>query len=101
MVEQKALNCQKAVAIVLNGKYQPAYYSIGRYREDALCLQQEADGKWSTYVGFRRGKKFTETYDNIVDACLGLIKRLSKGDSKTAMELSDCFLNLIVKDQIA
>ena len=101
MVEQKELNCQKAVGMVLDGKYQPAYYSIGKYREDALCLQQESNGKWSTYIGFRRQRKLPEVYDNVVDACLSLIRRLSKGNDEETLELSDNFLNLIIRDQIA
>ena len=89
----------KAVDDTLNGNFYEVYYSVAGYGEDAICLQKDISGRWVTYIGFRHQRKETEDYDNIVDACLGLIRRLSEDYGGDYGTLSNNFFARINKFQ--
>lgn len=100
MVAAKEQSCKLALKEVLSSEFPNYYYSIDNgYSDDAVILQQ-SNNEWDVYNGFRNQKKDICHFDNIVDACLEVIKRLSSSDS-VLKKLRNAFYDLIIVDKIA
>lgn len=100
MVEEKEVVCQRALEKALSEEFPKSNYSVNGYKEEAICLQKQRDSVWIVYVGIRNNKEECEKYDNVVEACLGMIRKICCGNDLTK-DLSNSFLNMIVTDQIA
>ena len=100
MVEQKELVCRKALEYVLNTEFSDGMFSLDGYDEESVCLKKEGT-VWEVYVGFRGQKKELTEYDNIISACLGMIKMLTPHDEALRRKLDNLFVNSIITDKIA
>lgn len=55
------------------------WFSLGGYQEEAVCLEKN-NANWIVYDGERGNQNHLESINNIEDACLVLISRLSESD---------------------
>lgn len=100
MVAAKEQSCKLALKEVLSSEFPDYYYSIDAgYSDDAVVLQQN-NNEWDVYNGFRNQKKNVCHFDNVVDGCLEVIKRLSS-DESILKKLRNAFFELIIVDKIA
>ena len=86
--------CLNAVDAVLQKYTHTTWYSIGRAKESAACIEEEDHG-WVVY-DYERGNRFDiNSYDNIVEACLDLIRRV--GGKAQSAKLIDIFLSDVIR----
>ena len=96
MVKEQEELCQKSLSFLLANEFPAANYAIGRYQEDAICLQKNPDTKWEVYTGYRNQHKNSVKHANVVEACLDMMNRLCIGDELTLYTLKDAFFDSIV-----
>ncbi len=94
MVREKELTCQKALEDVLKAEFPQCEYSVGGYKEGAICLQREGGG-WRVYNGYRNAQDNLSLHADIVDACLDMMGRLSAGDDRTFQRLEGSFFGVM------
>lgn len=59
----------------------PQLYSIGKYLEEAVCLEKSTEG-WMVYEG-ERGRKYNiKIYSNGQNACFDIISRIATSDEE-------------------
>lgn len=86
--------CLNAVDAVLRDYVPSTCYSIGSAKESAACIEKENSG-WVVY-DYERGNRFDiNSYDNIVEACLDLIRRV--GGKAQSAKLIDIFLSDVIR----
>jgi hypothetical protein len=100
MVNQKEMTCQEALKKVLEGEFQRAHYSVGVYKEDAICLQKDGCN-WVLYYGFRGMRDNSVSYGNVVEACLAMIRKLCRKNVEMADRLCSGFLDMVLVESIA
>ena len=83
MVEAKEVVCQRALEKTLSEEFPKSNYSVDGYQEEAICLQRQGASGWIVYAGIRNNKEECETYDNVVEACLGMIRKICCGNDLT------------------
>lgn len=94
MTKEKEQICLEAVSQVLRDNFGEGYFSIGRPKECAACLERSADG-WKVCC-VERGNEFdVKIHHNVVDACADLIVRIGINDDPE--DLIDQFYSLIIE----
>lgn len=56
-------------------KVPKEFYSLGKYKEEALCLEQNG-GMWIIYEGERGNKYNPRKYQSEYEACLAFLDRI-------------------------
>ncbi len=97
MVKEKEMMCQEALANVLNSGFSHGVFSIG-YDDDAVCLEKD-NNSWEVYIGYRGIKRERLVFDNIIEACIGVIKLLTPANENLRAKLNDAFANSIISPQ--
>ncbi len=72
MVKEKEIICQEALQKILESEIPKAHFAIGKYKEDAICLQWSGKA-WEVYYSFRNMHDQNAFYGTIIEACLGMI----------------------------
>ncbi len=91
---------QKSLSEILSAEFSCATYSLGKYLDDAVCLEKAGDS-WEVYTGYRGRKNELSVYDNIVGACLGVIEKLTVANEGLRRKLNNQFADTLVCDKIA
>ncbi|MCR4656255.1 MAG: hypothetical protein K5770_08525 [Lachnospiraceae bacterium] len=94
----KEERCIEALKEVCTGRFNDDEYSLDGPKESAVCLEKVA-GEWSVYEKEKNSRNDSYLYDNIVEACLDLLRRLSV--AKDYKELKDAFFDRIIVQKIA
>ena len=95
MTDEQEGICIEALRWTLSKEFPVSNYSIGRYKEDAVCIQK-SEQSWMVYVGYRNTKDNLTEHPNVVEACIGMIKVVSGGNKKRSDNLIDDFLSMII-----
>lgn len=98
MTVSKEEICLAALSDICRSNFEQDEYSLHGAKESAVCIEKGAQG-WSVYESERNSRNDTRLYDNIVEAGLDLLRRLS--DSVNYNNLKDLFLDTIIGQQIA
>lgn len=97
---EREIVCLTALESVLNKEFPSRCYALGKYSEDAVCLEQTGSSKWDVYYGLRNTKDQLATFNNVVSACLELIHKLCDNDETEAI-LGNAFLDQIIVKRTA
>jgi len=90
--------CLSALGAVLKEHVPATWYSIGAAKESAACMEEEPPG-WVVY-DYERGNRFgIDRCDNVVEACLDLIRRV--GGKAQSAKLIDVFLTDVIRGGLA
>ncbi|MBQ9503375.1 MAG: hypothetical protein IJU93_00020 [Lachnospiraceae bacterium] len=89
----KEENCMKALQEICSDNFNDDEYSLNGSAESAVCLEKTTDG-WMVYEKEKNSKNDTFFYDNIVEACLDFLRRLSM--EKNYRALKDVFFDRII-----
>ena len=100
MVKNKEMICQNALEDVLMTEFSKTMFSLDGYDEDAVCLKKDND-YWEVYIGNRGQKNERMVFDNIVDACLGVIQLLTPFNEPLRARLNNMFVSAVIPDKIA
>ncbi len=100
MVREKDVICQTALESILSKEFPSTYFSFGKYSEEAVCLTQSEDN-WVVYVGIRNKKDNPIIYSTAVEACLGMIRRLTVADEQKGKSIINAFLDKILLPKTA
>lgn len=100
MVKEKEMICKNVLERVLKTEFSSNMFSLDGYAEDSVCLNKE-DSAWEVYIGTRGNKNELEQYDNIISACLAVIKLLTPCNESLRAGLNDMFANAMIPDKIA
>ena len=90
--------CISALDKICKSNFEPDEFSLHGPKESAVCMEKTTDG-WSVYESERNSHNDMHLYDNIVEAGLDLLRRLST--SVNYNNLKDAFLEAIIGQQIA
>lgn len=63
------------------------YYSLTQYCDEAICLEKKI--YWYVYHGERGNKYEIETFNNLNDACIEMIKRLSPDEKSASIMIGE------------
>lgn len=77
--ERAIINTMKRVLIMNN--IPPAYYHIGGYAEECVCLERVGD-TWEVYVGERGNRNDSQKYLRLKSACLKVFEKLAVDDQQ-------------------
>lgn len=67
-----------------------SYYNFMQYADEAICIDK-CMNEWSVYDGERGNKYNLKKYDNVFEACMEFIMRISE-DSNEEKDIVECFL---------
>ncbi len=79
--EQKCIN---ALKMAVDKCYSEADYSLFSYSECAVCLEKK-DDIWEVYYGERCAHHDSESFSNILEACICFIKKLGSNTNTKGM----------------
>ncbi len=95
----KEENCLKALQEICSNNFNEDEYSLNGSSENAVCLEKTVNG-WTVYEKEKNSRNDSFLYDNIVEACLDFLRRLSmKKDYKVLKD--DFFDRIIAGEKIA
>lgn len=100
MVREKDLICQKTLESILAKEFPSTYFSFGKYSEEAVCMEQNEDN-WVVYVGIRNKEDNPLVYSTVIEACLGMIRRLTVADKQREKSIVNVFLDQILLPKTA
>lgn len=89
----KEENCIKALQEICSDNFREDEYCLDGSAESAVCLEKTADG-WKVYEKEKNSQNDSFLYDNIVEACLDFLRRLSM--AKDYRTLKDVFFDRII-----
>ena len=90
--------CINAANEVLSSSFSRTCFSTNGAKESAACLEKENDS-WIVY-GYERGNRFSvAVFQNIVDACVELIRRIAINNNYE--NVLEKFYAMIVKESVA
>ena len=89
----KEESCIKALSEICSKHFRKDEYSINGPGECAVCLEK-VSGEWSVYEKEKNSRNDSFLYDNIVEACLDFLRRLSPAADYKA--LKDAFFEKII-----
>lgn len=78
--------------------YDDDEYSLNGKKDSAVCLEHNGN-YWMVYESERNSNRRLKEYNNIVEACLDMIKRMSYGDDILIM--TNKFLDAIMRIRLA
>lgn len=87
--------CLEGLDKILASEFPVNYYSLDGYSEEAVCLQKVDDSHWEVYVGIRNQHDDAIVYDDIIDACLGVIKKMVAGNLYEEQRLCNSFFDIM------
>ncbi len=76
MDEAKSRKCIDILNAVLKDNVRNGTYYIGSYSEGAVCLEPN-ENNWIVYYGERNQKSDLCSYDNVLEASIKLIDKIS------------------------
>ncbi len=94
----KEANCLEALREVCSEHFEEDEYSLGGPKESAVCLEKVSN-EWSVYEKEKNSRNDTYLYDNIVEACLDMLRRLSLASDYKAIK--DAFFDRIIGQKSA
>ncbi|MBO4373469.1 MAG: hypothetical protein J5829_00010 [Lachnospiraceae bacterium] len=89
----KEESCVRALQEICSEHFNEDEYSLGGPKECAVCLEKVSN-EWSVYEKEKNSRNDSYLYDNIVEACLDLLRRLSLANEYKA--LKDAFFERII-----
>lgn len=100
MVREKDLIIQATLKSILAKEFPTTYFSFGKYSEEAVCIEQKEDN-WVVYVGIRNKEDNPIAYSTVIEACLGMIRRLTVADKQKEKSIVNSFLDQILLPKTA
>lgn len=95
----KEENCLKALQEICSNNFNEDEYSLNGSAENAVCLEKTVNG-WTVYEKEKNSRNDSFLYDNIVEACLDFLRRLSMKKDYKALK-DDFFDRIIAGEKIA
>ena len=86
----------KALQEICSDNFKDDEYSLNGSAESAVCIEKTTDG-WTVYEKEKNSRNDTFLYDNIVEACLDFLRRLSM--EKDYRTLKDVFFDRIIASE--
>ena len=85
--------CKDVLKDICSEHFKEDEYSLDGPKECAVCLEKVSN-EWSVYEKEKNSRNDSYLYDNIVEACLDLLRRLSLASEYKA--LKDAFFERII-----
>ena len=85
--------CLKALQQICEANFPQDEYSLNGAKECAVCLEKTING-WTVYEKEKNSRNDTYLYDNVIDASMDLLKRLSTASKYS--ELKNIYYNAII-----
>ena len=90
--------CKDVLKDICSEHFKEDEYSFDGPKECAVCLEKVSN-EWSVYEKEKNSRNDSYLYDNIVEACLDLLRRLSLASEYKA--LKDAFFERIIIEKSA
>lgn len=97
MSENKENVCLKALEDMLKQSFDKDEYSLGDVKESAVCLVKNGKS-WEVFEKEKNSRNDLASYNNIVEACIEMIRRMYLSRSEKYIEE---FLEHIVVEKTA
>ncbi len=95
MDDERVKICKDALQNVLCTEFSPTSFSLDGYDEDAVCLK-DTGTSWEVFIGFRGIKKELMVFDNIIEACFGVIRLFTQHNEPLRAKLGIMFTNTLI-----
>ena len=86
--------CLQALKEILKYEFPEGRYCLGDYKDDAVCMKMQKDGKWLVFDCFKGKELALAQYNTVLEAAYDMIGRLSPVDKR--VQTTDRYLNLII-----
>ena len=98
MNAMKEESCIRALQDICSKHFREDEYSLDGPKESAVCLEKVSN-EWNVYEKEKTSRNDSYLYDNIVEACLDLLRRLCLASEYKS--LKDTFFESIIVQKSA